>query len=58
MLSVSGCSNEVISERAVCEGTLLARSDHARALALDGGVNAMETGITLIKLLDAGCQDQ
>jgi hypothetical protein len=52
---VSGCVNAASSE-AVCDGTAQARTEHAAALAVDGGPRSMVTGALLIKLMDAGCR--
>ena len=50
----SGCVSAV-SERALCDGTAQARTEHAAALALNGGPLSLVTGARLIKLTDAGC---
>ena len=54
MLLGAGCVSAV-SERALCDGTAQARTEHAAALAADGGDLSVTTGARLIKLLDAGC---
>jgi len=54
MLS-SGCVN-VASGEAICDGTAAARTEHAAALAVDGGPRSLVTGARLIKLMDAGCR--
>ena len=54
-LSVSGCLRGAVSESAVCDGTAQATTDHAAALAEDGGPRSIVTGAFLIRQLDAGC---
>ncbi len=51
---VTGCASGV-SEPAICDGTATARTEHAAALAADGGDLSVVTGARLIKLMDAGC---
>ena len=51
----AGCVSAV-SEVAICDGTAQARTEHAAALALDGGPRSLVTGARLIKLTDAGCR--
>lgn len=51
----TGCVS-VVSNKAVCDGSEQARTDHAAALAQDGGVLSTVTGARLIRLLDAGCE--
>lgn len=53
-LPVSGCVSAVNTD-AVCAGTEAARTDHAAALAHDGGPLSVITGAHLIRLVDAGC---
>lgn len=53
----TGCVNAA-SNKAVCDGSKQARTDHAAALAQDGGVLSTVTGARLIRLIDAGCADQ
>jgi hypothetical protein len=48
----------VANETAICDGTAVARTAHAAALAQDGGVMSISTGAYLIRVLDAGCDDQ
>ena len=50
----AGCVSAV-SERAICDGTAQARTEHAAALADDAGPRSLGTGARLIKLVDAGC---
>ena len=52
-----GCVS-VANETAICNGTAVARTAHAAALAQDGGVMSLSTGAYLIRVLDAGCDDQ
>lgn len=54
---VTGCVS-VASNGAICDGTKSARTDHAAALAQDGGDLSVVTGAHLIRLLDAGCGDE
>lgn len=49
-----GCVS-VASTDAVCAGTEAARTEHAAALADDGGPLSLVSGARLIQLLDAGC---
>jgi len=53
-LPVTGCVS-VASTDAVCDGTEAARTEHAAALADDGGPLSVVTGARLIRLIDAGC---
>lgn len=53
---VTGCVSGV-SVSALCDGTREKRSDHAAALAEDGGPRSVVTGVNLIRSLDAGCND-
>jgi hypothetical protein len=54
MQPVTGCGIEVSGD-AMCSGIARAVSDHAAALADDGGDRSVTTGARLIALLDAGC---
>ena len=54
MLLVTGCMN-VASDKAICDGTKIARADHAAALAADGGALSVLTGANLISQIDAAC---
>lgn len=45
----------VASGNAICAGTEAARSEHAAALADDGGPLSLVTGANLIQIMDAGC---
>lgn len=56
MICVTACVS-VGSGEAICEATARLRTDHAAALAEDGGNLSVETGYTLISALDAGCGD-
>jgi hypothetical protein len=53
-LPVTGCVSAVSTD-AICAGTETARTDHAAALAHDGGPLSVITGAHLIRLVDAGC---
>ena len=57
---VTGClrADPAISDaQALCDGTERLRTDHAAALAADGGPLAVTTGRRLIATIDAGCGD-
>lgn len=54
MLLNCGCVSAQ-NDSAICAGTTAARSEHAAALADDGGPRSLVTGARLVKLLDAGC---
>ena len=56
MICVTACVSAGSGE-AICEATARLRTDHAAALAQDGGNLSVETGYTLISALDAGCGD-
>jgi hypothetical protein len=45
----------VASGEAICGATDAARTEHAAALARDGGPLSLVTGARLIRLIDAGC---
>jgi hypothetical protein len=45
----------VASGEAICGATDAARTEHAAALADDGGPLSLVTGARLIRLIDAGC---
>lgn len=53
-LPMIGCASAA-SIDAVCTGTEAARTEHAAALADDGGPLSIVSGAHLIRLLDAGC---
>ena len=53
-LPLNGCVNAVSGD-AICAGTESARTEHAAALADDGGPLSLVTGARLIQLIDAGC---
>jgi len=56
MLTLPGCGLKIeASTDAICAGTETARTDHAAALAHDGGPLSVITGAHLIRLVDAGC---
>mgnify|MGYP001198557575 CR=1 FL=1 len=60
MLIVSGCvsgSAPLVESRPLCEETADLRSNHAGALAEDGGPRSVSTGRALIATIDAGCAD-
>jgi hypothetical protein len=53
-LPATGCVNAVSTD-AICGATDAARTEHAAALARDGGPLSLVTGARLIRLVDAGC---
>ena len=53
-LPVSGCVRGA-SDSAICDGTASSRTDHAAALAADGGNLSVMTGAKLISQIDAAC---
>ena len=53
-LPVTGCVSGVSGD-AICSGTEQARTEHAAALADDGGSLSLVTGARLIQILDSGC---
>ncbi len=53
-LPALGCTTAVSGD-ALCGGTAAARTEHAAALADDGGDRSVVTGAHLIRLIDAGC---
>jgi hypothetical protein len=55
-LTLPGCGlKSAVSGNAICAGTEQARTEHAAALADDGGPLSLVTGARLIRLIDAGC---
>lgn len=54
MLLVSGCG-AALNDSAICDGTIKSRTNHAAALAADGGPLSLVTGAFLIQQIDAGC---
>jgi len=56
MMTVSGCAIEV-NDSAICDGTSSSRTEHAAALAEDGGNKSVTTGVYLIRQIDAACGD-
>lgn len=59
LLIVSGCfgAGLPMSSAPICEGTADLRTEHAAALAADGGERSVVTGRRLIQTIDAGCND-
>lgn len=45
-----------VSSSAICDGTEKARTEHAAALANDGGDASIVTGARLIASIDAACK--
>jgi len=54
LLLLNGCGN-VPSTNAICDGTAQSRTNHAAALAADGGSLSLVTGALLIQQIDSGC---
>lgn len=54
MMTVTGCAIEV-NDSAICDGTRQSRTEHATALAKDGGALSVVTGAHLIRQIDAAC---
>lgn len=55
----SGCAPEAAlpaRSDVICDATSGLSSQHAAALAVDGGVQSVTTGRDLIATLDAGCR--
>ena len=53
---LSGCAAGAIGNgAALCDGTRAARTAHAAALVVDGGLQSRATGRALIARVDAGC---
>lgn len=44
------------SGSAICDGTEAARTEHAAALANDGGPLSLRTGARLIAMIDGACE--
>lgn len=55
VMLVSGCASGVNND-AICAGSARLRTDHAAALATDGGDASVVTGARLIQAIDAACQ--
>ncbi|MTH95697.1 hypothetical protein [Roseibium sp. RKSG952] len=55
LLFASGCASVAVNESALCAGLEQPATDHAAALAEDGGPRSVMTGARLIRMLDAGC---
>lgn len=56
---LTGCSAALpVESPPLCEGTADLRTQHAAALAEDGGPASRSTGRALIATMDAGCADQ
>lgn len=53
-LSATGCAT-VASVDALCDATARPVTEHAAALAEDGGPASLRTGDRLIRMLDKGC---
>jgi hypothetical protein len=54
LLTSASCQNAP-SQAAICDGSSRLRTDHAAALAADGGNRSVVTGARLIAAIDAGC---
>jgi len=57
MLLVSGCASVESDSKALCDGTRVARSEHAQTLSESPHDPSVMTGAYLIQLIDAGCRD-
>ena len=58
MMMLGGCwrgASAPVDDRPICEGTERERTEHAAALARDGGPESQRTGRVLIARIDAGC---
>jgi len=55
MSTISACSIP-ISSQAICDGTSAIRTEHAAALAADGGDKSVVTGARLIAMIDGACR--
>lgn len=59
ILLAAGCTNAPRltgpNAEAICVGTAVSRTDHAAALAKDGGNASVVTGARLISQIDAAC---
>lgn len=58
MMTLPGCwsgAERAVESQPLCDGTEQERSDHAAALARDGGPESRRTGRVLIARIDAGC---
>lgn len=51
----TGCVNAV-SSNAICDATSAIRTEHAAALAADGGDKSVVTGARLIAMIDGACR--
>lgn len=59
-MMLSGCfgvGEPPVETRPLCDGTADLRTEHAAALAEDGGPQSRSTGRALIATMDAGCGD-
>ncbi len=56
MLLVAAACTSAANPVAICDGSSRLRTDHAAALAADGGDRSVVTGARLIAAIDAGCQ--
>ena len=54
MLPVAGCMSGANPD-AICDGTDATRTQHAAALAADGGPQSVVTGARLIRQIGAAC---
>ena len=52
---VTGCVSAV-SNNGICDGTAAIRTEHAAALAADGGDKSVVTGARLIAMIDGACR--
>ena len=54
-LLATGCMSAVNSN-AICDATSAIRTEHAAALAVDGGDKSVVTGARLIAMIDGACR--
>ena len=54
-LLATGCTS-VASSNGICDGTSAIRTEHAAALAADGGDKSVVTGARLIAMIDGACR--
>ena len=55
LMTLIGCASGGTSGDAICQALSEPATEHAAALALDGGPVSVATGARLIRGLDAGC---
>ena len=50
------CTSAATNDRALCDGLDRPMTEHAAALAHDGGQRSLQTGDRLVRIYDAACQ--